>query len=290
MGDLRARTDQRDGGSDTRLCADVDTTLVADVVDEADYRLTALARGLTTQTGGRGDVEDLVNDALALRDVCIIGGVDGAARMAATLADRIVGLAGAPSPDGPELVATLVSAVDTFELLGLGGGGPDLARPPTEDAGALPPAAPAGTRPTVLLVDGVMTLREQEREVLERAGYAVRTAGDGPGALDTLRCSPVDVVVADAEMPGMSGIELTRAIRRAPGLEHVPVIVIARRVTEEVRRLSADAGADGLVLKSAFASRELLGAVARVIDPPRWPRTRREPVTKDPDPDGRGQR
>jgi two-component system chemotaxis sensor kinase CheA len=118
----------------------------------------------------------------------------------------------------------------------------------------------------VLVVDGVVSLRERERETLERAGYAVRTAADGPAALGALRCSPVDLVLADAELPGMSGIELITAIRRAPGLGHIPVIVLVLRVTDEVRRQSNGAGANGVVLKSAFADRELLGAVARVLN------------------------
>jgi len=279
MGGLRARTDQRGGGCDTPLWAAI--------ADEADYRLAALARALSghvpdDQAGCAGDggdptaattglmepgaVAGLAGEALTVRDACIAGGFPNAAAMAAALADGMVELAEVPPRTRPERVAGLLSMVDAFgPVLACLRVGRDAGRPP------VPPAGPAGTGPTLLVVEGAVGLRQRQRDVLEGAGYAVRTAADGLGALALLRGAAVDVVLVAADMPGMSGIDLTLAIRRTPGLEHLGIIVLGARVTDELRRRAGQAGADGLVLRSALAERELLGAVARVLHPPQWP-------------------
>ena len=186
--------------------------------------------------------------------------------MAGALAAGIAELAEVPPRARPELVAGLLSTVDAFgPVLACLRVGRDAGSPP------VPPTGPAGTGPTLLVVEGAVGLRQRQREVLEEAGYTVRTAADGLGALALLRGSGIDVVLVDADIPGMSGIDLTRAIRRTPGLEHLGIIVLGARVTDELRRRAGQAGADGLVLRSALAERELLGAVARLLHPRQWP-------------------
>jgi len=303
MGGLRARTDQ--GGQVT------DTGLAAVIADEADHRLTALANGLSAllgadpagpagdvpgghagsgpsdDPGGGRPIDELIRDALTLRDVCLIGGLDAAAPMAASVVDELAELADASVPDRLRLVADLLPA-----LVALGtvlaeihasqhrgpppagpphrGGAPPPAGPPHR-GGAPPPAEaarPTGSRPSVLVVAGSASFGEPERMILEEAGYAVDTAPDATAALGALRRSPVELVLVDADLPGMSGIELTEAIRRLPGLGPIGVVVIGRRLTDDLRRRSIRAGADAVVLKATFAHRDLLGAMARILARP----------------------
>ena len=66
---------------------------------------------------------------------------------------------------------------------------------------------------TVLVVDDDPAVCEVAARVLRRAGYSVVTAPDGQRALEILKQRPVQLVISDQQMPGMSGIELLRVIR-----------------------------------------------------------------------------
>src|SRR5205807_493071 len=79
----------------------------------------------------------------------------------------------------------------------------------------------SGPRRRVLVVDDSAMTRTLERTILETAGYNVVVAGDGEQALSILRSSEVDAVVSDVEMPRMSGLELTAAIRQDEHLRHL---------------------------------------------------------------------
>jgi two-component system response regulator VicR len=98
----------------------------------------------------------------------------------------------------------------------------------------------------VLVVDDDDPSRALLRQYLERIGYAVSEASDGPAALRAVTADPPEVIVLDLGLPGLDGIDVLRAIRRASG---VPVIVLTGR-DEEVDKLSGfDAGADDYVVK-----------------------------------------
>jgi PAS domain S-box-containing protein len=76
---------------------------------------------------------------------------------------------------------------------------------------------PLGGRETVLVVEDQDGLRDLIAEMLEDAGYDVLTACDGQAALSTSQAAsrPIDLLVTDVVMPGMSGIELARRLRDA---------------------------------------------------------------------------
>src|SRR6185369_5254552 len=85
--------------------------------------------------------------------------------------------------------------------------------------------AEAPKRRIMVADDSVMT-RTLERSILEAAGYDVVVASDGAQALELLRVTPVDAVVSDVEMPRMTGLELTAAIRADEQLRHLPVVLV----------------------------------------------------------------
>jgi len=66
----------------------------------------------------------------------------------------------------------------------------------------------------VLVIDDEPVARMAVAHMLQTAGYRVRTAGNGPAALEILRQVPLQLVVCDWSMPGMDGLEVCRAIRR----------------------------------------------------------------------------
>jgi CheY-like chemotaxis protein len=77
-----------------------------------------------------------------------------------------------------------------------------------------PTVVPAAGEETILLVEDELVVRRLVAEILESNGYTVLQAGDGPSALELLRrhTGPLDLLVTDVVMPGMSGPEVAGAV------------------------------------------------------------------------------
>lgn len=73
---------------------------------------------------------------------------------------------------------------------------------------------PISRETRILVVDDEQPIRNLINRAIQIAGYSCQTAGDGQEALEILKRDPIDVVITDIAMPGMNGIELTRAIRQ----------------------------------------------------------------------------
>jgi two-component system chemotaxis sensor kinase CheA len=130
--------------------------------------------------------------------------------------------------------------------------------------GADRPAAPV--RPlAVMVVDDTLMVRELQRSILERGGYAVRTASDGVEALSMLTEQPADLVVTDLEMPNMDGYLLIKSIRAHPRLANIPILIVSSHASDEDHQLGLEAGADGYIVKTAFDEAGLLSAVSRLL-------------------------
>jgi diguanylate cyclase (GGDEF)-like protein/PAS domain S-box-containing protein len=68
-------------------------------------------------------------------------------------------------------------------------------------------------QPTLLLVDDEPSILSALRRLFRREGYRVLTAGSGPEALELLAINPVQVIISDQRMPGMSGVELLSKVK-----------------------------------------------------------------------------
>lgn len=81
-----------------------------------------------------------------------------------------------------------------------------------------------------LVVDDSPTMRRIVINALKTFGYNdVVEAGDGQEAIDKLKVNKVDFVITDWNMPVMSGLELTKAIRGDAGLAHLPILMVTTR-------------------------------------------------------------
>ncbi|EFH28936.1 MULTISPECIES: response regulator transcription factor [Streptomyces] len=119
----------------------------------------------------------------------------------------------------------------------------------------------AQTRPRVLVVDDDPTVAEVVSGYLDRAGYLVDRAADGPEALARAAAHRPDLVVLDLMLPGMDGLEVCRRMR---GRGPVPVIMLTARGDEDDRILGLEVGADDYVTKP-FSPRELVLRVESVL-------------------------
>jgi len=114
----------------------------------------------------------------------------------------------------------------------------------------------------VLVVEDDTTVREITRRYLGDAGYAVDEAADGPAGLRAARADPPDAVVLDVMLPGLSGLEVCRALRDLhPGL---PIVMLSALGNEGDRVAGLEFGADDYVTKP-FSARELVLRVAAVL-------------------------
>ncbi|MFJ8229635.1 response regulator transcription factor [Streptomyces sp. NPDC094448] len=113
----------------------------------------------------------------------------------------------------------------------------------------------------ILVVDDDPTVSEVVTGYLDRAGYRVDRADDGPGALARAAAHRPDLVVLDLMLPGMDGLEVCRRLR---GHGPVPVIMLTARGDEEDRVLGLEIGADDYVTKP-FSPRELVLRVESVL-------------------------
>src|SRR3954462_7886849 len=120
------------------------------------------------------------------------------------------------------------------------------------------------TGKTILVVDdepGIVTL---VRDYLDRAGFRVLTAGDGPAALRIARGERPNLLVLDLMLPGLDGLDVTRALRQDPATQKLPIIMLTARVEETDRLIGLELGADDYITKP-FSPREVVARVRAVL-------------------------
>jgi len=121
------------------------------------------------------------------------------------------------------------------------------------------------TGQTILVTDDEPTVREVVRRYLERDGFRVLEAVDGPGALALVHDEPVDLIVLDLMLPGIDGLEITRQLREATsGGEDLPIIMLTAKTSEAERIEGLEIGADDYVTKP-FSPGELVARVRAVL-------------------------
>ena len=95
----------------------------------------------------------------------------------------------------------------------------------------------------LLLIDEDSIALTGAADALEAAGHIVYQAGDRLAALRIARTEGLDLVICDMHVAGDSGVELTRELRRLPGMQDVPVMFISRTQLPDIVRRSHEAGA-----------------------------------------------
>ncbi|MCP4112687.1 MAG: hybrid sensor histidine kinase/response regulator [Desulfobacteraceae bacterium] len=122
-----------------------------------------------------------------------------------------------------------------------------------------------GSKGSVLIAEDSITSRMLIKNILEAAGYSVKTAVDGRDAYSALKTEAFDVVVSDVEMPRMTGFELTEKIRGNAKLAETPVILVTSLSSREDKERGIDVGADAYIVKSNFDQSNLLEVIDRLI-------------------------
>lgn len=114
---------------------------------------------------------------------------------------------------------------------------------------------------TVLVVEDEKSLREPLVFLLEKEGYIVHEAEDGPGALGQFRAISPDIVLLDLMLPGLSGTDVCREIRT---MSNVPIIMLTAKDGEVDKIVGLEIGADDYITKP-YSTRELLARMKAVL-------------------------
>jgi len=116
----------------------------------------------------------------------------------------------------------------------------------------------------ILVVDDEPAICDMIRTCLELAGFRVKLSANGHLAHQMIVNERPDLVIADWMMPMMSGIELTRRLKRDELTADIPVIMLTARADEDDRISGLDSGADDYILKP-FSTRELVARIRAVL-------------------------
>lgn len=117
------------------------------------------------------------------------------------------------------------------------------------------------TAPAVVLVEDDPALRTLTARALQENGYTVRPCATAPEMWRAMEAGPVDLVLLDIMLPGTSGIDLCRALRRE---SEVPIIFISAKGSETDRVVGLELGADDYLPKP-FGTRELIARIRAVL-------------------------
>ncbi|TMF27045.1 MAG: response regulator transcription factor [Chloroflexi bacterium] len=113
----------------------------------------------------------------------------------------------------------------------------------------------------VLVVEDDEGIRDMLKYNLVAAGFSVREAGDGASGLRTALTSSPDLILLDLMLPGMSGLDFCRAVRKS---SRVPIIMLTAKDTEVDKIVGLELGADDYITKP-FSVREVVARVNSVL-------------------------
>jgi len=120
------------------------------------------------------------------------------------------------------------------------------------------------TASKILIVEDEVPIREMIAFHLARAGYETLEAGDCRSARQLLADERPDLALIDWMLPDMSGLELTRALKREKGNEDLGIIMLTARADEYDKVAGLEGGADDYITKP-FAPRELIARIQAVL-------------------------
>ena len=116
----------------------------------------------------------------------------------------------------------------------------------------------------ILVVEDEHAIREMIGFALKKDGLQFEEATDAEQALVAIASNPPDLVLLDWMLPGLSGVELARRLRREEVTAKLPIILLTARVEENDRVHGLEVGADDYITKP-FSPRELIARINAVL-------------------------
>jgi len=119
-------------------------------------------------------------------------------------------------------------------------------------------------RGKILIVDDEPAIRAMLGLTLREAGYECREAEDSTQAQAQILADPPDLILLDWMLPGVSGVEFARRLRRERLTQYIPIIMLTARTEEEDKVRGLETGADDYITKP-FSTRELAARIKALL-------------------------
>lgn len=118
--------------------------------------------------------------------------------------------------------------------------------------------------PVVVVIEDDKLNRAFFETALQSNGFEVSSAGNAEDGLKLIRELSPDAVVMNAGLPGMDGLDATRALKHDPSLAHIPVLVVSSQSSGDFRQRAHEAGGDSF-LQKPFGASALREAIHRLL-------------------------
>jgi two-component system response regulator MtrA len=116
----------------------------------------------------------------------------------------------------------------------------------------------------IVVADDDMDIRDLVEFKLATMGHEIVTVADGSSAVDACESQHPDLAVFDIMMPGLTGLEAVREIRKNPALAHLPVILLTARAQQSDVQTGYASGADDYITKP-FSPKDLATRVEALL-------------------------
>lgn len=116
----------------------------------------------------------------------------------------------------------------------------------------------------ILIVDDSIMIREVVSKSAKKAGYDVVCASNGQEGLDELEKEEVNLILADINMPVMSGLEMVEIIKKNDRLKYIPIVMLTTERKEELKEQGRQLGVKAWMIKP-FNEKTFLKAMMKLI-------------------------
>jgi CheY-like chemotaxis protein len=116
----------------------------------------------------------------------------------------------------------------------------------------------------ILVVEDNDVAQKVVRHMLTRGGYECVCVSSAPDAIETAKNRQFDLVLMDLQLPGISGIDASDALRELPAYRNTPIVAFTANSSDEFRSLCAEHGMQGFIAKPV-QSHELLSVLAELL-------------------------
>ena len=116
----------------------------------------------------------------------------------------------------------------------------------------------------ILVVEDEIDIKNLIVYALENKGYDLISTDDGEKAIKLVKENKPNIIILDWMLPSVSGLEVCRTIRRDKTIQHIPIIMLTAKITENDKILGLDSGADDYITKP-FSTNELFSRVKAIL-------------------------
>ena len=116
----------------------------------------------------------------------------------------------------------------------------------------------------ILIVEDEAAIRQMLSMVLTQEGYNSLEVANVGAAFEMLGNLTPDLILLDWMMPGLSGLEFTRRLKKTPNTRSIPIILLTAKSEEEDKVTALDAGADDYITKP-FSTPELIARIRALL-------------------------